>query len=318
MEMRFELYQSPQAEPAPGRRSRTSTASASGTSRTRASPASSSRSASAASLRRTVYRAVVRFRWRDAPAASRRRRASASRRRARSPTPPGPRRPQPSARRGRAPRRRRRDLRRRRREQGQRPRGPVQRRLRPSTASSQPPQRVGPLAAGQRVPVTFQAPRCAAGSTVRVTVDAAPRSPSPTRRTTCSSGAARWAARLRGTMKTEIHPDYVESHVRCTCGNEFMTRSTESEIHVEICSNCHPFYTGKQKLVDTGGRVDRFRRRAAKRAAGIRPERPTPWRPLSAFPGPRAALPRHRRAPSPASGSPRATRPSAARPSSRA
>jgi len=69
-------------------------------------------------------------------------------------------------------------------------------------------------------------------------------------------------------MKTEIHPEYVESHVTCTCGNDYMTRSTEPESHVEICSNCHPFYTGKQKLVDTGGRVDRFRRRAAKRAAG--------------------------------------------------
>ena len=66
-------------------------------------------------------------------------------------------------------------------------------------------------------------------------------------------------------MKTEIHPEYVEAHVRCTCGNEFTTRSTQSEIHVEICSNCHPFYTGKQKLVDTGGRVERFQRRAAKR-----------------------------------------------------
>jgi large subunit ribosomal protein L31 len=52
--------------------------------------------------------------------------------------------------------------------------------------------------------------------------------------------------------------------VRCTCGNEFTTRSTQSEIHVEICSACHPFYTGRQKLVDTGGRVERFQRRAAK------------------------------------------------------
>ena len=68
------------------------------------------------------------------------------------------------------------------------------------------------------------------------------------------------------TMKTEIHPEYVEAHVRCTCGNEFTTRSTQPEIRVEICSNCHPFYTGKQKLVDTGGRVERFKRRAAKRA----------------------------------------------------
>ena len=66
-------------------------------------------------------------------------------------------------------------------------------------------------------------------------------------------------------VKTEIHPEYVEAHVRCTCGNEFTTRSTKPELHVEICSNCHPFYTGRQKLVDTGGRVERFQRRAAKR-----------------------------------------------------
>ena len=71
-------------------------------------------------------------------------------------------------------------------------------------------------------------------------------------------------ARLIGTMKTEIHPNYVDAHVRCTCGNEFMTRSTQPEIHVEICSACHPFYTGRQKLVDTGGRVERFQRRVAK------------------------------------------------------
>src|SRR4051794_12762944 len=66
-------------------------------------------------------------------------------------------------------------------------------------------------------------------------------------------------------MKTDIHPENVESHVRCTCGNEFTTRSTKPELHVEICSNCHPFYTGRQKLVDTGGPVERFRPRAAKR-----------------------------------------------------
>jgi large subunit ribosomal protein L31 len=65
-------------------------------------------------------------------------------------------------------------------------------------------------------------------------------------------------------MKTEIHPDYVEAHVSCTCGNDFTTRATRSEIHVEVCSNCHPFYTGRQKLVDTGGRVERFQRRVAK------------------------------------------------------
>jgi large subunit ribosomal protein L31 len=61
-------------------------------------------------------------------------------------------------------------------------------------------------------------------------------------------------------------PEYVESHVRCTCGNAFTTRlATKPELNVEICSNCHPFYTGRQKLVDTGGRVERFKRRAAKR-----------------------------------------------------
>lgn len=65
-------------------------------------------------------------------------------------------------------------------------------------------------------------------------------------------------------MKTAIHPEYVEAHVRCTCGNEFVTRATKAELHVEVCSNCHPFYTGKQKLIDTGGRVERFQRRVAK------------------------------------------------------
>ena len=65
-------------------------------------------------------------------------------------------------------------------------------------------------------------------------------------------------------MKTGIHPEYVQAHVVCTCGNEFYTRSTKPEIHVEVCSNCHPFYTGRQKLVDTGGRIDRFRRRQAR------------------------------------------------------
>jgi large subunit ribosomal protein L31 len=67
-------------------------------------------------------------------------------------------------------------------------------------------------------------------------------------------------------MKTEIHPEYVEARVTCSCGNSFVTRSTKSELHVELCSECHPFYTGKQKLVDTGGRVERFQRRAAKSA----------------------------------------------------
>jgi len=68
-------------------------------------------------------------------------------------------------------------------------------------------------------------------------------------------------------MKSGIHPEYQEARVHCTCGNEFITRSTESQINVEICSNCHPFYTGRQKLVDTGGRVERFKRRAARRSS---------------------------------------------------
>ena len=68
-------------------------------------------------------------------------------------------------------------------------------------------------------------------------------------------------------MKPDIHPNYESATVRCACGNTFDTRSTVSDIHVEICSNCHPFYTGKQKLVDTAGRVERFRQRYAAAAA---------------------------------------------------
>ncbi|HJL65840.1 MAG: 50S ribosomal protein L31 [Arenicellales bacterium] len=61
-------------------------------------------------------------------------------------------------------------------------------------------------------------------------------------------------------MKTGIHPDYSETKVVCACGNSFTTQSTmDGELHVEICSACHPFYTGKQKIVDTAGRVGKFR-----------------------------------------------------------
>jgi large subunit ribosomal protein L31 len=67
-------------------------------------------------------------------------------------------------------------------------------------------------------------------------------------------------------MKADIHPDYKVTNVTCGCGNKFQTRSTASsgEIHVEVCSNCHPFYTGKQKILDTGGRVARFEKRFGK------------------------------------------------------
>jgi len=63
-------------------------------------------------------------------------------------------------------------------------------------------------------------------------------------------------------MKAGIHPDYKLINVTCTCGNKFETRSTiGQDLQVEVCSNCHPFYTGKQKIVDTGGRVDKFRKK---------------------------------------------------------
>ena len=96
-------------------------------------------------------------------------------------------------------------------------------------------------------------------------------------------------------MRKDIHPEYVEAKVVCSCGNTFTTRSTKPELHVELCSACHPFYTGKQKFVDTGGRVQRFAdkfgnaaderaaegsRRAARRAR--RPPRRPP-RPLASL-----------------------------------
>ena len=63
-------------------------------------------------------------------------------------------------------------------------------------------------------------------------------------------------------MKADIHPKYAEIQVTCSCGNTFQTRSTLTEdLQIEVCSNCHPFYTGKQKIVDTGGRVDKFRKK---------------------------------------------------------
>jgi large subunit ribosomal protein L31 len=65
-------------------------------------------------------------------------------------------------------------------------------------------------------------------------------------------------------MKTATHPDYTEINVVCSCGNQFKTRSTVGkDLSVDVCSNCHPFYTGKQKIVDTAGRVDKFRKKYA-------------------------------------------------------
>ncbi|NIA14372.1 MAG: 50S ribosomal protein L31 [Nitrospiraceae bacterium] len=67
-------------------------------------------------------------------------------------------------------------------------------------------------------------------------------------------------------MKKGIHPDYESATVSCACGNSFETRSTKKAINVEICSACHPFYTGKQKLIDSEGRVERFNRKYGKQA----------------------------------------------------
>ncbi len=68
---------------------------------------------------------------------------------------------------------------------------------------------------------------------------------------------------LECMVQTQIHPDYQVVTVRCACGNTFQTRSTLPSIRVEICGRCHPFFTGKQRLIDTAGRVERFRRRYA-------------------------------------------------------
>ncbi len=62
-------------------------------------------------------------------------------------------------------------------------------------------------------------------------------------------------------MKEGIHPDYQEAVVKCACGESFTTGSTKKALHVEICSKCHPFFTGRQKLIDTGGRVDKFKKK---------------------------------------------------------
>ncbi len=72
-------------------------------------------------------------------------------------------------------------------------------------------------------------------------------------------------------MKEGIHPRYEASRIICSCGNVIETRSTRKEIHVEVCSACHPFYTGKQKIMDVAGRVERFNRRYAKKAGTTQP-----------------------------------------------
>jgi large subunit ribosomal protein L31 len=75
-------------------------------------------------------------------------------------------------------------------------------------------------------------------------------------------------------MKPDIHPDYVVATVHCSCGNTFTTHSTKADVHLELCNECHPFFTGKQKLVDSGGRVERFQRRYASSASRKKSSKP--------------------------------------------
>ena len=70
-------------------------------------------------------------------------------------------------------------------------------------------------------------------------------------------------------MKEKMHPELHEVKVHCACGNEFMTRSTKKDMRVEICSNCHPFFTGKQRLMDTEGRVEKFNRKYANKETAV-------------------------------------------------
>lgn len=66
-------------------------------------------------------------------------------------------------------------------------------------------------------------------------------------------------------MKQDIHPEYMLATVHCACGNTFQTRSTQADVHLDVCSVCHPYFTGKQRLMDTAGRVERFRRKWSKK-----------------------------------------------------
>jgi large subunit ribosomal protein L31 len=75
-------------------------------------------------------------------------------------------------------------------------------------------------------------------------------------------------------MKAEIHPEYFETTIKCACGNAVQTRATVKDLHVEIYSACHPFYTGKQKLIDTAGRIEKFNRKYGK-AKASQPQEPS-------------------------------------------
>jgi len=92
-------------------------------------------------------------------------------------------------------------------------------------------------------------------------------------------------------MKEGIHPEYAPARVTCACGNTFTTRSTHGDMAIDVCAACHPFYTGTQKLIDTAGRVDRFRKRYEKKAAPAPKAKaaPTPAAAAKAAPEPEPA-----------------------------
>jgi large subunit ribosomal protein L31 len=97
-------------------------------------------------------------------------------------------------------------------------------------------------------------------------------------------------------VKPGIHPKYVDATVTCACGNTWQTRSTRENLRTDLCSRCHPFYTGEQRIVDTAGQVERFMRRMQR--AGERPAPPP--RPAAPAPAPKAAKPARQQPPRPA------------------
>ena len=110
-------------------------------------------------------------------------------------------------------------------------------------------------------------------------------------------------------MKPGIHPKYHEVEARCACGNTFKTRSTKPELHLEICNACHPFFTGRQKLIDTEGRVERFTKRFGAQSASATKARVTAAKAAKAekapkSPAPKAARPKKAAAPKPAATKP--------------
>ncbi len=112
-------------------------------------------------------------------------------------------------------------------------------------------------------------------------------------------------------MKPGIHPDYKPAKVICACGNVIETRSTRGDFHIEICSQCHPFFTGKQKIMDTAGRIEKFKTRYAAQPAAPAPKKVEPARPAAA----KAEAPKENRAAKRAkAGKSKAAKPEAAKP----